>query len=68
MNYKRVTLTYTTHSDGGLTEKDFAGAAHASDLGGDDGGEIDRFRQASRFRQIVRRAVEDLSAEARKPM
>jgi pterin-4a-carbinolamine dehydratase len=27
-----VTLTYTTHSEGGLTEKDFAGAAKASDL------------------------------------
>jgi 4a-hydroxytetrahydrobiopterin dehydratase len=25
-NYKRVTVTFTTHSDGGLTEKDFAGA------------------------------------------
>ena len=29
INYKRVTLTYSTHSDGGLTEKDFAGAAMA---------------------------------------
>ena len=29
INYKRVTLTYSTHSDGGLTEKDFAGAAVA---------------------------------------
>ena len=29
INYKRVTLTYTTHSEGGLTEKDFAGAALA---------------------------------------
>ncbi|HXG87306.1 MAG TPA: 4a-hydroxytetrahydrobiopterin dehydratase [Vicinamibacterales bacterium] len=29
INYKRVTLTYTTHSDGGLTAKDFAGAAMA---------------------------------------
>jgi 4a-hydroxytetrahydrobiopterin dehydratase len=26
INYKRVTLTYTTHSDGGLTQKDFDGA------------------------------------------
>jgi 4a-hydroxytetrahydrobiopterin dehydratase len=26
INYKRVTLTYSTHSEGGLTEKDFAGA------------------------------------------
>ena len=25
INYKRVTLTYSTHSEGGLTEKDFAG-------------------------------------------
>jgi 4a-hydroxytetrahydrobiopterin dehydratase len=29
INYKRVTLTYSTHSEGGLTEKDFAGAAVA---------------------------------------
>mgnify|MGYP001436989326 FL=1 len=29
INYKRVTLTYTTHSEGGLTAKDFAGAAMA---------------------------------------
>jgi 4a-hydroxytetrahydrobiopterin dehydratase len=27
--YKRVTLTFTTHSAGGLTEKDFAGAEAA---------------------------------------
>jgi len=27
VTYKRVTLTYSTHSEGGLTEKDFAGAA-----------------------------------------
>jgi 4a-hydroxytetrahydrobiopterin dehydratase len=32
VNYKRVTLTYSTHSAGGLTEKDFAGAAKASDV------------------------------------
>ena len=32
INYKRVTLTYSTHSDGGLTEKDFAGAATADRL------------------------------------
>ena len=31
-NYKRVTLTFTTHSAGGLTEKDFAGAAGADRL------------------------------------
>ena len=29
INYKRVTLTYSTHSEGGLTEKDFVGAAAA---------------------------------------
>lgn len=37
INYKRVTVTYTTHSAGGLTEKDFHGAdaatATASALG-----------------------------------
>ena len=32
INYKRVTLTYSTHSEGGLTEKDFAGAATADRL------------------------------------
>jgi 4a-hydroxytetrahydrobiopterin dehydratase len=29
VNYKRVTLTYSTHSEGGLTTKDFDGAAMA---------------------------------------
>ena len=29
INYKRVTLTYSTHSEGGLTEKDFDGALAA---------------------------------------
>jgi 4a-hydroxytetrahydrobiopterin dehydratase len=28
-SYKKVTLTFTTHSAGGLTEKDFAGAEAA---------------------------------------
>jgi 4a-hydroxytetrahydrobiopterin dehydratase len=32
INYKRVTLTYSTHSEGGLTAKDFAGAATADQL------------------------------------
>ena len=32
VNYKRVTLTYSTHSEGGLTDKDFAGAAMADRL------------------------------------
>ena len=29
INYKRVTLTYSTHSEGGLTDKDFDGAKMA---------------------------------------
>ena len=29
ISYRRVTLTYSTHSEGGLTQKDFAGAAAA---------------------------------------
>jgi 4a-hydroxytetrahydrobiopterin dehydratase len=28
-NYKKVTLTFTTHSEGGLTDRDFAGAEAA---------------------------------------
>ena len=32
INYKRVTLVYSTHSEGGLTEKDFAGAREADRL------------------------------------
>ena len=34
INYKRVTLTYSTHSEGGLTDKDFAGAAVADGVSG----------------------------------
>jgi 4a-hydroxytetrahydrobiopterin dehydratase len=29
IHYKRVTLRYSTHSEGGVTEKDFAGAEMA---------------------------------------
>jgi 4a-hydroxytetrahydrobiopterin dehydratase len=29
INYRRVTLTYSTHSEGGLTDKDFDGARMA---------------------------------------
>ena len=29
INYKRVTLSYSTHSEGGLTQKDFDGAKMA---------------------------------------
>ena len=32
INYRRVTVVYTTHSDGGLTEKDLAGARTAESL------------------------------------
>ena len=32
VNYKRVTVTYSTHSAGGLTEKDFEGAAAATKI------------------------------------
>jgi len=32
VNYKRVTLTYVTHSAGGLTNKDFEGAVAAGKL------------------------------------
>ena len=32
INYKRVTLTYSTHSEGGLTQKDFDGARNADAL------------------------------------
>jgi len=33
-SYKKVTLTYSTHDAGGLTEKDFAGAETATKLAG----------------------------------
>lgn len=33
VSYKRVTLVYSTHSEGGLTDKDFDGAAAADRLG-----------------------------------
>ena len=32
ISYKRVTLVYSTHSAGGLTEKDFAGAETAGTI------------------------------------
>ena len=32
VSYKRVTLTYSTHSEGGLTVKDFDGASAATAL------------------------------------
>jgi 4a-hydroxytetrahydrobiopterin dehydratase len=33
VTYKRVTVTYSTHSAGGLTDKDFEGAAAATAIG-----------------------------------
>ena len=38
INYKRVTLTYSTHSEGGLTVKDFDGAASATEIAASMGG------------------------------
>jgi 4a-hydroxytetrahydrobiopterin dehydratase len=32
INYRKVTLSFTTHSEGGLTTKDFAGAKDADRL------------------------------------
>jgi len=32
LNYRRVTLSYTTHSEGGLTAKDFDGARMAESV------------------------------------
>jgi 4a-hydroxytetrahydrobiopterin dehydratase len=34
IHYKRVILSYSTHDSGGLTEKDFAGAAMADEVAG----------------------------------
>jgi 4a-hydroxytetrahydrobiopterin dehydratase len=34
INYRRVTLLYSTHSEGGLTQKDFDGARVADRLSG----------------------------------
>jgi 4a-hydroxytetrahydrobiopterin dehydratase len=38
IDYKRVTATYSTHSEGGLTEKDFAGAKAATSIAASLGG------------------------------
>ena len=32
ISYKRVTVAYTTHSEGGLTEKDIAGARRTDEV------------------------------------
>jgi 4a-hydroxytetrahydrobiopterin dehydratase len=36
INYKRVTLTYSTHSEGGLTPKDFDGAKMADQVAAEE--------------------------------
>jgi 4a-hydroxytetrahydrobiopterin dehydratase len=38
INYKRVKVSYSTHSEGGLTEKDFDGARAATAIAGACGG------------------------------
>jgi 4a-hydroxytetrahydrobiopterin dehydratase len=38
ISYKRVNLTYSTHSAGGLTDKDFEGAAAAGEIAAQMGG------------------------------
>lgn len=38
ITYRRVTLTFTTHSEGGLTGKDFDGAARATEIASTMGG------------------------------
>ena len=32
ISYKRVTVSWSTHSEGGVTEKDFAGAAQSDSI------------------------------------
>jgi 4a-hydroxytetrahydrobiopterin dehydratase len=32
INYKRVTVSFSTHSEGGLTQKDFDGARSATEI------------------------------------
>jgi 4a-hydroxytetrahydrobiopterin dehydratase len=39
INYKRVTLSYSTHSEGGLTQKDFDGAQMAERVAAELAGE-----------------------------
>ena len=34
INYRKVTLSFSTHSEGGLTEKDFRGAAAVEKVAG----------------------------------
>jgi 4a-hydroxytetrahydrobiopterin dehydratase len=35
INYRKVTLSYSTHNEGGLTQKDFAGARAAEKVVGE---------------------------------
>jgi len=34
VSYKKVTVRWSTHSDGGVTEKDFAGVRHSDKIAG----------------------------------
>jgi 4a-hydroxytetrahydrobiopterin dehydratase len=34
VSYRRVTVTWSTHSEGGITEKDFAGAGQSDAIAG----------------------------------
>ena len=56
-----MTLTYTTHSEGGLTEKDFAGAVKASDLAAAMGGRYGSRLWALGFRQTLECTREDFA-------
>src|SRR3954469_14667680 len=38
VNYKRVKVSYSTHSEGGLTDKDFDGARSATEIAATGGG------------------------------
>ena len=37
ISYKKVTVTWSTHSEGGVTEKDFAGARESDTIAGRSG-------------------------------
>src|SRR3954470_7648226 len=37
INYRKVTVSYSTHSEGGVTEKDFAGAERANEAARETG-------------------------------
>src|SRR6185436_7645081 len=63
INYKRVTLTYTTHSEGGLTRKDFDGARQADAMVGRAPG----VRLAHRVEEDATRRLYRAALHARRP-